>query len=109
MNPRPPGWCWVDSSAHTHVVRCERCDKNYGVFFSKPEATAFAKVHRHTHAGEEEFEWAGFSPAPLIKNPGGRPRKDKGTCEQCSQPAHARGLCQSHYARAYREGLKEAS
>lgn len=104
---RPPGIVWVDDSGITTVVRCERCNKNYGPWiFDKEAAAAFRKLHHEMHAGEAPFDWSAWDQERLIKHPGGRPPlEDKPMCsaEDCTEDAHARGLCNTHYRRALRE------
>src|SRR6188508_392674 len=93
---RPPGVVWVDDSGITQVVRCERCDKNYGTWVLDPEeAKAFADAHRHGHIEDAPFDWSAYDEARLMKNPGGRPPLDeRPLCENevCTEPAHAKGL-----------------
>lgn len=104
---RPPGAIWVDDSGITQVVRCERCDKTYGTWVLDLEAAqAFRQKHSELHTEDGPFDWSAYDKARLIKHPGGRPPlEDKPMCtaEDCTEDAHAKGLCNTHYRRALRE------
>lgn len=104
---RPPGIVWVDDSGVTQVVRCERCDKQYGPWvLDKPAAQAFAVDHTSTlHTGAPPFNWSAYDAERLMKNPGGRPpltNKPLCTEDDCTEDVHARGLCSTHYKRLAR-------
>lgn len=97
---RPPGVVWLDWSEITAVVRCERCDKNYGVWLDKSEAVRFQQAHNDLHAGEVAFDWSAWDTARLMKNPGGRPPRDEvPECsrEECLEDARTLGMCATHY------------
>ena len=108
---RPPGWCWVDNSGLTQVVRCERCDKNFGTWVDDAEGAAlFAAEHRNTfHHGEKAFDWSKWEKAYLVKNPGGRPvNLEPAECSEddCYKNAMAKGLCMAHYQKQRRAAEK---
>lgn len=106
--PRPPGVVWVDATDYTAVVRCERCDKNYGTWVLDREgALAFAREHAYLHAGEPPFDWASYDrglPAGGPKQ--GRPQVRGGMCSEdaCTAEVQSKGLCNKHYMRVYRSG-----
>lgn len=102
---RPPGIVWTDWSGITAVVRCERCQKNYGVWLSESEAAEFADAHRYLHVEDPPFDWASYDAARLMKQPGGRPPIEvKPLCREddCLNDARAGGLCDTHYRRVLR-------
>ena len=102
---RPPGWCWVDDSGITQVVRCERCDKNYGTWvLDKTAAQSFREAHAQTHAGEPAFDWSAWDTERLIKAGGRPPLDERPLCEDelCTEPNYSKGLCQKHYMRQLR-------
>jgi len=102
---RPPGIVWTDATDITAVVRCERCDKNYGPWvFDLEGAHAFAQDHRNTHLEDPPFDWSAYDAQRLFKGAGGRPAPE-GLCteEGCLRGPTRQGLCQMHYMRAYRE------
>lgn len=105
--PRPPGVVWLDPSGITTVVRCERCQKNYGPWlFDEAGAKAFQESHLAGHYADPPFDWSAYDQARLMPHPGGRPPlEDKPLCtdELCSEDAVGKGLCRKHYQRAYRE------
>lgn len=97
---RPPGVVWLDWSGITGVVRCERCQKNYGTWLDQHTASKFREAHADLHAAEPPFDWSAYDAERIMKNPGGRPpRVDVPLCreEDCLEDSRKLGLCETHY------------
>lgn len=111
---RPPGIVWVDPSGITTVVRCERCQKNYGPWvYDEDGAKAFADLHRELHAKDAPFDWSAYDAERIVINRGGRPPLEPDEIEPCaeagcSEASRAKGLCDTHYRAAKRAAAKAA-